>query len=102
MRLSGKTAIVTGGASGFGEGIVRKFAGEGARVVVLDRHGARAKTLEAELGTSVAALVGDVTKAPDFAQAVDLAKRRFARLDILVNIAGVCHTPQPLEDLGRE
>ena len=50
MRLAGKTAIVTGGASGFGEGIVRKFVAEGARVMIADINGAAAEALATELG----------------------------------------------------
>ena len=49
-RLSGKTAIVTGGASGFGAGIVRKFVAEGARVMIADINGDGAAALAKELG----------------------------------------------------
>lgn len=102
MRLAGKTAIVTGGASGFGEGIVRKFLAEGAGVVIMDRDADRANALEVELGKAAVAMTGDVTRASDFAAAVDLAKRRYGGLDILVNNAGVGHPPQPLERIDEE
>lgn len=102
MRLANKTAIVTGGASGFGEGIVRKFLAEGARVVIMDRDAEKSRALEDELGDLVVALVADVTQGADFANAVELATSRFGGLDILVNNAGVGHVPQPLESVDEE
>lgn len=101
MRLQGKTAIVTGGASGFGEGIVRKFAAEGAQVVILDRDVALARQVAESLGEAAAALEGDVTRAESFAAAVDLARSRFGGLNILVNNAGIGHTPRPLDELAE-
>jgi 3-oxoacyl-[acyl-carrier protein] reductase len=102
MRLANKTAIVTGGASGFGEGIVRKFLAEGARVLIMDRDAEKAYELDAELGDGVYTLVADVTKASDFAAAVEMATEKLGGLDILVNNAGVGHLPQPLEDVDDE
>jgi 3-oxoacyl-[acyl-carrier protein] reductase len=102
MRLAGKTAIVTGGASGFGEGIVRKFADEGASVVVMDRDGSRAEAVAASVGGSAAWIEVDVTEASGFAGAVELALSRFGGLHILINNAGVGHTPTPLEDVDAE
>ena len=61
MRLDGKTAIVTGGASGFGEGIVRKFLHEGARVVIADINRDAAHALADELGADAIAISADVT-----------------------------------------
>ncbi|MGD0563377.1 MAG: glucose 1-dehydrogenase [Roseiarcus sp.] len=102
MRLKGKVAIVTGGGSGFGEGIVRKFVAEGARVVVADRDGAAARRVAESLGGPAASVVADVSTEAGFAGAVAEAIARFGRLDILVNNAGVGHTPQPLETLAEE
>jgi 3-oxoacyl-[acyl-carrier protein] reductase len=101
MRLAGKIAIVTGGASGFGEGIVRKFLAEGARVIIMDRDAENAKAIENELGKDVVALTADVTSGADFVAAVELAAQRFGGLDILVNNAGVGHTPQRLEEVDE-
>lgn len=102
MKLAGKTAIVTGGASGFGEGIVRKFAAEGANVVVMDRDGGRAEAVAASVGGSAAWIEADVTEASGFAAAVERALSRFGGLHILINNAGVGHTPTPLEDVDAE
>jgi 3-oxoacyl-[acyl-carrier protein] reductase len=102
MRLKGKVAIVTGGGSGFGEGIVRKFVAEGARVLVADRDGAAARRVANALGDPAASLTADVSTEAGFSSAVAEATARFGRLDVLVNNAGVGHTPQPLETLSEE
>ncbi|AGT10364.1 glucose 1-dehydrogenase [Paracoccus aminophilus] len=99
MRLSGKVAIVTGAASGFGEGIARKFAAEGAKVVVMDRDGANALRVAEELGKQGRALVGDVTLRAAFEEARALALEAFGGLHILVNNAGVGHVPTPLDQI---
>lgn len=102
MRLSGKTAIVTGGGSGFGEGIVRKFAVEGAKVILMDRDMAAARRVADEIGESVVAIEGDVSRLQSFEAALDLGKTRFGAVDILVNNAGVGQSPTPLEDVSEE
>lgn len=102
MRLSGKTAIVTGGGSGFGEGIVRKFAVEGANVILMDRDMAAARRVADEIGESVVAIEGDVSRLQSFEAALDLGKTRFGAVDILVNNAGVGQSPTPLEDVSEE
>jgi 3-oxoacyl-[acyl-carrier protein] reductase len=100
MRLKDKIAIVTGGGSGFGEGIVRKFAAEGAKVLVADRDEENAQ--RAAKATGMLALRADVTHAADVKAMVDTAVARFGGLDILVNNAGMGHLPQPLEGLPEE
>jgi 3-oxoacyl-[acyl-carrier protein] reductase len=97
MRLQDKIAIVTGGGSGFGEGIVRKFVAEGAKVLVADRDETAARRV-AE-ATGALALRADVTKASDVKAMVDTAYDKLGGLHILVNNAGVGHLPQPLEAL---
>ena len=84
MRLQGKAAIVTGGGSGFGEGIVRKFVAEGARVIVADRDAAAARRVAD--ATGALALTVDVARADDARRMVDAAfeyKEEFYILDSL-------------------
>jgi 3-oxoacyl-[acyl-carrier protein] reductase len=96
MRLKGKTAIVTGAGSGFGEGIARRFAQEGAKVIVND--------INAQGGERVARGVGgqfvlaDVTKGADWAKLVQAAG---ASLDIVVNNAGWTHRNKPYLEVSE-
>jgi 3-oxoacyl-[acyl-carrier protein] reductase len=99
MRLQNKIAIVTGGASGFGEGIARKFIAEGAQVLIADRDAAAAQRVADALGAK--AIRADVAVAADVHAMVEAAYAHFGGLDILVNNAGVGHTPQPLESLDE-
>ena len=96
MRLDGKVAIVTGGASGFGAGIVRKFASEGAHVVVADlnRDGAMAMAGEVD-GTGLEVDVAD-------GASVDAMIAAAGDVDILVNNAGTTHYPGALEDIAED
>jgi 3-oxoacyl-[acyl-carrier protein] reductase len=100
-RLDGKTAIVTGGASGFGAGIVRKFVAEGARVMIADINGDGAAALAKELGTVTIAQQVDVSKDESVNDMAGTAIARFGRLDILVNNAGVSHMPAPLDEISE-
>ena len=100
MRLDGKTAIVTGGASGFGDGIARKFAAEGARVMVADINGDGAETVAAEIGGHACQV--DVSNGASVQAMADQALATFGRLDILVNNAGVTHMPTALEYVSEE
>ncbi len=102
MRLDGKTAIVTGGASGFGAGIVRKFASEGALVLIADINGAAAEAMAAEIGPVASSLTVDVSDDASVGAMVAGAMDRFGRIDILVNNAGIGHMPQPLEGLPED
>jgi NAD(P)-dependent dehydrogenase (short-subunit alcohol dehydrogenase family) len=91
MRLKGKVAIVTGGGSGIGEGIVRRFASEGAGVAVADFNLANAeKVADAarRSGGNAIAIEADVTKAKAVAAMAERTHKHFGRLDILVNNAG--------------
>lgn len=102
MRLQDKVAIVTGGGSGFGAGIVRKFVAEGARVLVADKNFEAALDVAAALGEQARALRVDVADAVDVRTMMEAAELHFGRLDILVNNAGVGHRPQPLEGLEED
>lgn len=101
-RLEGKRAIVTGGASGFGAGIARRFAEEGARVIVADLNGEAARALAAELGDADLGVKVDVSSAEQVAALAETANRLLGGVDIVVNNAGVGHPPQPLDELSDE
>ena len=102
MRLKDKVAIVTGGGAGFGEGIVKKFVHEGAKVLVVDRNGDAARRVAADMGPFAAAHVADVSRADDTRAMLDAAESRFGPLDILVNNAGVSHVPMATEAVSEE
>jgi 3-oxoacyl-[acyl-carrier protein] reductase len=101
MRLDGKVAIVTGGGLGFGEGIAKLFAAEGAKVLVADIDGARAERVAGAIGGAARASVADVAKGADFARMVEEAQAAFGRLDIVVNNAGTTHRNQPLLEVDE-
>jgi len=102
MRMQGKTAIVTGGASGFGAGIARKFTAEGARVMVADINGEAAKAMAKELGATAIAQTVDVSDRASVGAMAKAALAAFGHLDILVNNAGVTHLPTPLDEVSEE
>jgi len=93
MRLTGKVAIVTGAASGFGAGIARRFVEEGAAVYVVDidegKGGRVAKDLNAKF------VRADVAKGADWARLVDACLQASGRLDVVVNNAGWTHRRKP-------
>jgi 3(or 17)beta-hydroxysteroid dehydrogenase len=88
MRLAGKTALITGAASGLGAACARRFHAEGARVVLTDMNGPGVQTVANALDGAVW-IVHDVTSEDDWNAAVNLAAERFGGLHILVNNAGI-------------
>lgn len=90
MDFAGKTALITGGASGMGAACAREFASAGANVVIVDLNGPLAKTVAAEIGAQEP-IIGDVSDSAFCNQAVQTALARHGRLDILVNCAGLIH-----------
>jgi len=102
MRLQGKTAIVTGGGSGFGEGIAKTFAREGANVVVNDLNGEAAERVASEIAVSggkAIAVPGDVTKQADWQTLFDAAIEDFASVQVVVNNAGTTHRNKPVMEI---
>jgi 3-oxoacyl-[acyl-carrier protein] reductase len=96
MRLKGKTAIVTGAGSGFGEGIAKRFAQEGAKVIVNDVNAQGGERVAREVGGQF--VQGDVTKGADWAKLVQAAG---AGLDIVVNNAGWTHRNKPYLEVSE-
>ena len=99
MRLEGKTVIVTGAGSGFGAGIARIFAREGAQVMVADINATAALAIADEIG-GIACTV-DVANGASVAAMAKAAHDAWGRIDILVNNAGITHLPQPMEDVSE-
>ena len=101
-RLKDKVALVTGGASGIGEGTVRKFVQEGARCVVVDLQIERAQALVEELGDTCLAFAADVASEEGVAGAVDFSVEKFGKLDIVFNNAGILGSVGPIKDISSE
>ncbi|CAK0587694.1 3-ketoacyl-ACP reductase [Burkholderia pseudomallei] len=102
MRLSGKTAVVTGAGSGFGEGIAKTFAREGACVVVNDLHAAAAERVASEIalaGGRALAVAVDVSRGEDWQALRDAALAAFGSVQVVVNNAGTTHRNKPVLDI---
>ena len=91
-RLEGKVALVTGAGSGLGAAIARRFADEGARVIVSDVNLAAASEVARHFGGGAVALRIDVADPADWAAALPVIEDAFGALHILVNNAGICLT----------
>ncbi|AZV76454.1 glucose 1-dehydrogenase [Parasedimentitalea marina] len=102
MRLNGKTAIVTGGASGFGAGIVQKFLTEGAQVMIADINGAAATEMAENFGASCIAQQVDVANRSSVDAMAQAAIAAFGHVDILINNAGITHLPTPLDEVSED
>jgi NAD(P)-dependent dehydrogenase (short-subunit alcohol dehydrogenase family) len=92
LKLEGKVALITGGASGLGLEVARQMAAEGARLVLVDWNEQALKSAVgkvARAGGEVRHLQGDVSNAATAAAAVELVRSAFGRLDILFNNAGI-------------
>lgn len=101
QRLAGKCALVTGGARGIGEGIVRRFVAEGAKVMICDVLDAEGQKLAAELGDAAAFTRLDVTSADQWRNAIAATEAAFGKLDSLVNNAGIIVFKR-LDDLSED
>ena len=101
-RLAGKITLVTGAASGFGAGIARAYAREGATVVLADLNEDGAGWVARDCGGLSVAVRCDVTRRADIDAAVQLVRERFGRLDVVVNNAGWTHRNRPLLEVDEE
>ena len=100
MQLEDKVAVVTGAASGFGEAIARRYAAEGARVVVADLNDQTGGRIADEIGGAY--VHADVSDRDDVRAMVRTAVDRYGRLDTMVNNAGVTHVNRPMLEVGEE
>lgn len=100
MKLDGKVAIVTGGGKGIGLGIAKKFALEGAKVVIAGRHEDILKKA-CEENNNLYYVQADITKSDDIKKIIDFVKDKFNGLDILVNNAGWCPV-EPITNITLE
>jgi 3-oxoacyl-[acyl-carrier protein] reductase len=104
MRLRNKIAIVTGAGSGFGEGIAKRFAEEGAKILVNDINVANGERVTQEIvnaGGHARFCAGDVANDADVARIVAAALTAYGDLDIVVNNAGTTHRNQPMLDVSE-
>jgi len=101
VEVKDTVALVTGGASGLGEGVVRMIAGGGGRAAILDLADSRGVAIARELGDDTAFFEVDVSEGQQVERAVDAAAERFGRLDLLVNCAGVCPAGRTLDRRGE-
>jgi len=91
MRLKDKVAVITGAASGFGEGMARRFAREGAKIVVADLNAKGAERVAGEIGGATIWTQTDVSQASEFDEMIGKAMDAFGRIDVMVNNAGYTH-----------
>lgn len=89
MKIEGKTAIITGGASGLGEAATRMLVEKGAQVVLLDVNEKRGTSLAEELGKVVVFIKTDITASQEVQAAIDFALEKFKRIGIVINCAGI-------------
>ncbi len=101
MRLKNKVAIITGAASGFGEGMARRFAEEGAKVVVADLNAKRAEEVASDIGKNAIWVQTDVSLRSEFDEMVSRTMDAFGRIDIMVNNAGYTHKNGSLLDVSE-
>jgi 3-oxoacyl-[acyl-carrier protein] reductase len=100
--LDGKVAVVTGGGSGFGAGIAKRFAEEGALVVVNDLNAAAAAAVAGAIGQRRAiAVQADVAVMADVDRLARSALDAFGRIDVMVNNAGFTHRNQPMLEVDE-
>ncbi|PDS62830.1 sorbitol dehydrogenase [Rhizobium anhuiense] len=100
-RLSGKVALVTGGASGIGKAVCERFAAEGARVVVADLDGERCARVAQAIGPHAWGMALDVTSQDSIEEAVRFTISTAGQIDILVNAAGI-YDVESILDISRE
>lgn len=100
-RLQDKVAIITGAGSGFGSAIARRFAAEGAKVVLADVNVKRLDDEIADIGENALSVQADVSRKDDMERLARAAFDKFGRIDIMVNNAGFTHRNMPLTEVDE-
>ena len=100
MRLKNKISIITGAASGFGKGITKKFVEEGSNVILVDINEDALKQVAKELKQDF--FQTDVSNSSDMKNLSEYVLKKYEKIDIMVNNAGITHLPMPLEDVSEE
>ena len=101
-RLENKVAVITGGASGIGEGTARRFIAEGAKCVIADIQDDLAAEIADELGENAAAFCADVAEETQVEEAVKFAVSEFGSLDIMFNNAGILGSVGPISEIDGD
>lgn len=101
-QLNNKVAIVTGAGSGFGEGIARLYAKEGAKVVLADINLDAAERVASDIGDAARAVRTDVSVRADVDAVVEFCRTTFGAVDIVVNNAATTHKNQPMLDVDED
>ena len=101
-RLENKVAVITGGASGIGEGTARRFIAEGAKCVIADIQNDLAEELADELGENAAAFCVDVAEETQVEETVKFAVSEFGSLDIMFNNAGILGSVGPISEIDGD
>ena len=102
MRFENKVALVTGGASGFGKGIVEKYITEGAKVMIADIDIESSEGLVEKLGKNAAAVKADVSKTLDVENMIKKTVLKYSRIDILIQNAAIGMKPRPLVESSED
>jgi 3-oxoacyl-[acyl-carrier protein] reductase len=105
MRVQDKSIIVTGSGGGIGEGIARRLAAEGARVIVNDLNVESGERVAAQIeaaGGIASFFAADVTKSADMQALVAAAGQRHGKLDVMVNNAGWTHRNRPALEVSED
>lgn len=101
-RLQDRVAVITGAASGFGEGMAVLFAQEGAKVVVADLNAKKAEEVAASIGLNAIAVTADVSRRADVEAMIGTAMDSHGRVDIMINNAGYTHRNGNLLDVDED
>ncbi|WP_343316008.1 glucose 1-dehydrogenase [Brucella sp. BE17] len=100
-RLQDKVAIITGAGSGFGSGMARRFAADGAKVVLADLNLKRLEDELADIGTTALCVQADVSRKDDMERVARTAFEAHGRIDIMVNNAGFTHRNMALTEVDE-